>query len=518
MANLSGPLRTILKRNKGSSTAAARHTSVSGASTSTSTSTPSSPMPQRTGMLLSRGSDDDVFASATEMLASPAPATLNTLTTVEEDERKLDEVTKLLERCNTFTTKIVGVLESFEERIAEVEAGILPVHRVTSRLRTTYGNVSASIVAVDHVLSYFQLEAKLEAAIREGPHGDLASFLETLAKLDEALAFFDSHTAYKSSEATLRKLRQLRATGLDACEKLYVELLERASAAREPSSFPAPLPKELELLGTVEKERLLMLSDVLAESPTLTREFVESRARFFLGTMRKIPFVTGKLGSQRRDKAAEGATPSMARITATGDASVGQLQQAPQAQLQPSSAALGTAVLEGGDDDEAERRSFTELTVMFLRIAEHERRLTVDLFGDTLNVPVFAQVLEGAFDLYMRVAEATIKTRPKNVLEVERVFYLIDTYDDLSGKLKGLNQVTKVEGYTFNDRLNTLIELFRATVKQTLNAFLENVQRDKVKVKASRASACRALIWRARAGRRGRQCAPALVADAQLSH
>jgi hypothetical protein len=100
----------------------------------------------------------------------------------------------------------------------------------------------------------------------------------------------------------------------------------------------------------------------------------------------------------------------------------------------PSLASSGALVGETGED---ENKLFGEFTLVFLRLAEHERRLAAELFGDgPLFSQAFSTVLEGSLDLFVRLSETTIKTRPRNVPEVERLFYLLDTYDELSGRLK----------------------------------------------------------------------------------
>ncbi len=278
---------------------------------------------------------------------------------------------------------------------------------------------------------------------------------------------------------------------MESCENLYSVTLDKCSSPLEASALPSPMPKELNLLESRHKERLLLLAEVLAQSPVLQRDYCEYRARFLLGTIRKLPAVV------RRGVAAKKTeTPSMSRVAVEGSSTSGAggnsnmgtsataVSLAPAA-LSGGVGALGGSAAAGGEGDEDESKLFGEFTLVFLRLAEHERRLAVELFGEG---PTFAQsfstVLEGSLDLFVRLAETAIKTRPRNVPEVERLFYLLDTYDELSGRLKGLNQVTRIgEGFNSSMRVQGIVEMFRAAVKQALTYFLETVQRDNVKVR-----------------------------------
>jgi hypothetical protein len=415
--------------------------------------------------------DEELSSSVgqTEALfVSPAPVAPTALKDMAtEDGRKLQDVAKALERSRALTSRIVEVLEAFDDRIGRVEADIMPIHKVTTRLRTMYNNTGASVVAMDHVLSYFHLERTLEAELQKGPEADLTSFLEALEKIDEAIAFFEAHLSYQSSEATVKKFRQLRALGHEACEKRYAELLERNSAVKEPASLPSPLPKVLELLRAEDKESILLLAAVMEGSPTLQKEFVECRAKFLLGTLRKMPCVVSKLAGRVVGGAA------VSKITVSGSGS-----------FSAATADGGLSPTDAPGDEEAERRSFSEFTLVFLRLIEHERAFALELFGDEAPT-VYPAVLDQSFELFYRTVETTIKNAIAKP-EIERVFSLLDLYDDFATKLKGLNKACAVSlsGFTFGERLNKIVELFRECVKQALNAFLGYVQRDKVKIRA----------------------------------
>lgn len=342
--------------------------------------------------------------------------------------------------------------------------------------------MTGAITAMDDVLDYFHRESMIRKVILDGPSRNLDHYLETMVQLDETIEYFSANSSFKSSEVALKQLSHHKSVAKEACERLYGEILEKCSVPMEPSMFPAPLPKELELIEEVQKSKLLKLSEFLVDSPALIREYAECRGRFFLGTIRKLPAATRRTMAPKKG---ESFTPSMNRLTVSENTSSHPMlavsSSLPTVSSSASLADMGNAV--AAEDDVG--KYFGEFVMVFLRIAEHERRLASGLFGPDRFSQAFASVFEAPFDLFFRLAEATVKTRPRSIPDVERVFYLLDTYDDFSGKLKSLNQVTKlVSSTSLNDKLGEIVEMFRETVKQSLTFFLETVQRDNVKVGA----------------------------------
>ncbi len=344
----------------------------------------------------------------------------------EDDNRRLEQLNKSLHAVRHITSKIVSALEGVDERILTVEHEIGAMYKVTSRLRTVNTNASAALAAVDQVLAFFYLESEIAQAIQEGPGRDLPAFLELMARLDATVAFFEANPSYKSTEGALRQLRALKGRAAESCEHLYGQILEKCSVPLEPSTFPAPMPKELELVEERHKDRLLLLSDVLAKSPVLARDYCEHRTRFFLGIIRKLPAALRRGGAAQKKGE---ATPLVSRLPAEAAAAGAGSQGALVA-----ASASNLSQLEGEEDLS---KAFAEFTLVFLRVAEHERRLAFEMFGDgPLFVQTFSAVLEGPLDIFVRLAEATVRARPRSLPEVERLFYLLDIYDELSGRLK----------------------------------------------------------------------------------
>lgn len=184
---------------------------------------------------------------------------------------------------------------------------------------------------------------------------------------------------------------------MEACEKLYTSTLEKCSVPLDPGTLPTPMPRELDLLEARHKERLLLLADVLRPSPVFQRDFIELRSRFLLGTIRRLPAAVRRSVSAKKTE-----TPLLPRAPEAAGAS-GAASSTLSSSLTAVAQLSGERGVQGGggaaaaaEGEEDESKLFGEFTLVFLRMAEHERRLALEIFEDG---PVFANcfsaVLEG---------------------------------------------------------------------------------------------------------------------------
>jgi hypothetical protein len=302
-------------------------------------------------------SDEDPLGGAGDLsLSRSTPGIKTEELLAEEDARKLEQLAAYLANSKKTTAAIVEVLETVEERVAQVEHDIMVIHKVTSRLRSTNTNVTNAVVEMDAVLVNFELEP-LQMVLHQGPSHDLAEYMDMMTITDERIAYFEKHAGFQSADGVLKKLRQIKEKAIGACEKLLTETLEKCSAPMDPALLPTPMPKELELMDAGQKEKLLMLAEVLRDSPALRRDFMELRNKFLLGTIRK-----GRLGVVPSGKKGAEAATVAAAVAAT--AGPGRLDE-----------------LMGDEEDEDQGKAFAEFSLLFLRVSEHERRLSLEVFG-----------------------------------------------------------------------------------------------------------------------------------------
>lgn len=127
-------MKGLLKRKKG------KHQRSQSGSGDFSASSSSGMMPTITldapSELVSSGDDRNTSLGSAKEAYAGISLMLSEEMMAEEDARKLEHLSALLRSSNATTSRIVEALESVEERISGLEAGIAPVHKLTSRLRT----------------------------------------------------------------------------------------------------------------------------------------------------------------------------------------------------------------------------------------------------------------------------------------------------------------------------------------------------------------------------------------------
>ena len=62
----------------------------------------------------------------------------------------------------------MGILSSFERRLASLEAAIVPVHRETEKLQRLQDNGERTLGYLNHVIGYYHVAERTDKVIREG--------------------------------------------------------------------------------------------------------------------------------------------------------------------------------------------------------------------------------------------------------------------------------------------------------------------------------------------------------------
>ena len=90
----------------------------------------------------------------------------------------------------------------------------------------TTKDVKETLSELDRVMGFYHVSEDVEARIREGPSGNIKSYLELLDKLKDASKFFRTNNP-ESME--LSHINELLETGLDALVREFLQLLKKHS-------------------------------------------------------------------------------------------------------------------------------------------------------------------------------------------------------------------------------------------------------------------------------------------------
>ena len=93
-------------------------------------------------------------------------------------------------------------------------------------LTTPIKDVKETLSELDRVMGFYHVSEDVEARIREGPSGNIKSYLELLDKLKDASKFFRTNNP-ESME--LSHINELLETGLDALVREFLQLLKKHS-------------------------------------------------------------------------------------------------------------------------------------------------------------------------------------------------------------------------------------------------------------------------------------------------
>ena len=87
-------------------------------------------------------------------------------------------------------------------------------------------DVKDTLSELDRVISYYHVSEDVEAKIREGPSGNIKTYLGVLDKLKDALKFFKQNNP---ESLELSHINELLESGLDALQREFLQLLQKHS-------------------------------------------------------------------------------------------------------------------------------------------------------------------------------------------------------------------------------------------------------------------------------------------------
>ncbi|XP_071797550.1 exocyst complex component 7-like isoform X1 [Asterias amurensis] len=129
-----------------------------------------------------------------------------------------------LGKSSQMTSNMVTILTSFEDRLAQLEQNILPVHKETVSLQKLQENLSNTLINFDDVLSHHDAVRDLEQPVKAGAGNGLELYLSHMQQIEQAKYFFEEHNP---SSPELAKATSLFNTGKDSLQNEFRVLLSR---------------------------------------------------------------------------------------------------------------------------------------------------------------------------------------------------------------------------------------------------------------------------------------------------
>ncbi|XP_032829572.2 exocyst complex component 7 isoform X1 [Petromyzon marinus] len=150
---------------------------------------------------------------------------------LNQEQHVLNFIRESLDKSEQQTASMVGILSSFECRLARLEDAIVPVYRQTETLQRLQENVERTLGALHHVIGYYSVACDTQRVVKEGPAGRLEEYLECMARIQNAVEYF---TENNPDSPELNTVKSLFENGKEWLEGEARTLLQRHSKAVPP--------------------------------------------------------------------------------------------------------------------------------------------------------------------------------------------------------------------------------------------------------------------------------------------
>ncbi|KAF9195031.1 exocyst complex component exo70 [Haplosporangium sp. Z 767] len=181
-------------------------------------------------------------------------------TFLDEEIAELAGLETALEKTNT-----VGILNSFDTRLASLESSVLPIHKSTQSLTRLAGNMNQTVAALEAILSYFDLAAQEEAIVsRPLADQDLNSYLQSIGRIRESLRAMSSINL-KAGDRVMQQLKRSLKVAAGQLDDQFKQLLTQSSQPLDLKIVTSSDRKDIPPLPHGVIQTLVTLAKSLAE-------------------------------------------------------------------------------------------------------------------------------------------------------------------------------------------------------------------------------------------------------------
>ncbi|VBB28330.1 unnamed protein product [Acanthocheilonema viteae] len=125
---------------------------------------------------------------------------------LQQDSEWLKTFEENLKKSRNLNNEITALLESFQNRLVQLDQSIVPLYEKTALLRQKQANIRKVLKTVDAMQQFYGRAAELECSIREGNASvEREQFIERMEQLAEAISFFSSHSTYQNQLDSMLK-------------------------------------------------------------------------------------------------------------------------------------------------------------------------------------------------------------------------------------------------------------------------------------------------------------------------
>ncbi|KAJ3122495.1 Exocyst complex component 7 [Nowakowskiella sp. JEL0407] len=319
---------------------------------------------------------------------------------LDQDIEELEQLQTSLNKTNTLTDDMVGMLTSFGLRLTKLKSSILPIYKSTQKLTCLHDNISKTLGHIGTVISYYDLASKEESLINRGPsENDLAPYLASVERLREALTNLNQ-TKYKSSEKAIAHLVDVLRRAVSRLNELFRKYLLQYQSTETTNDL---------MIISNSKRRKLSVAAHCNNSVVATELELGGHLQF-IDTYVEIR-------SAYMQKSLEQA------IISIGSEPKGNIK---------SGGAIGKV-----------NSSFVEYTRQIMTTLKMERELLGKLLPKQVTQSTFQRVISSTLESYLESGESLVSRAQRGIQKKDYadVIVLINVYESCSGMLKEFDGV-----------------------------------------------------------------------------
>ncbi|GFR90341.1 exocyst complex component 7 [Elysia marginata] len=373
---------------------------------------------------------------------------------LEKEEANLAALRQCLGKYDTNTTGMINILNSFEERLQNLEKTIVPVYNETENLRRRQENIEKTSHTLDNVLSFYHTAKDVEATIKEGPAvSGLETYMSYVEKVLKAKKYFENHSP---NSKELKEIERIFEEGKDALQHEFRALLNRHGR-------PVPAIVILDLLNS-DEEHLKSSSGSSFSGSNLSFGGQNSPA--------------GPVGKFRGSKEAPGRQSMKKFVNFTKKASsLLQLEQGKPGHRRQGS--YPDATKEDGPDLETDMY-ISELSAL-LRLMQSEAHLMKGIIPEKHQRTAFDNIIQQALDSIVNEGELLAGTARKNVArhEFTAVLSIFPTVQHLRAVKPEFDLILEGCQAPTRAKLTSLLSTLDSTGAKALEEFTESIRHDK---------------------------------------
>ncbi|KAG9322813.1 hypothetical protein KVV02_005561 [Mortierella alpina] len=186
-------------------------------------------------------------------------------TFLDEEVAELTGLVSTLEKTNAVSSKMVGILTSFDTRLASLEASVLPIHKSTQSLTRLAGNMNQTVAALEAILSYFDLASKEEAIVASPlTVQELPQYQQSIGRIRESLRAMSSINL-KAGDRVVQQLKRSLKIAAGQLDDLFKQLLAQNSQALDLKIVTSSDRKDIPPFPPGVVQTLITLAKSLAE-------------------------------------------------------------------------------------------------------------------------------------------------------------------------------------------------------------------------------------------------------------